>query len=117
MLGRKGEEGAIPCDSHSLQPAFSSPLFSTIYPSGIGQALKNKYNFNLQEHIYIYCYSKQNNAKHLYNSTASLGKELTVFHYNVPDGKTQVKRASEGNRVVEGGTIRGELRLSSGSSY
>lgn len=78
---------------------------------------KNKANFNHQEHIYICCYSKQNNANHLYNSTDSLGKEFTVFHFSLPDARAQVKRASEDVIVTEGGTLSGELRLSSSSSH
>lgn len=53
--------------------------------------LQNKGNFNLQQHIYIRCYSEQNNTKHAYNSPASQGREFAVFHFNLPDGKAQVK--------------------------
>lgn len=67
---------------------------------GEAKFFKNN-NFNLQEHIYICCYSKQNNAKHLYNNTVSLGRELSAFHFNLPDGKAQVKIESGSCIIME----------------
>lgn len=64
--------------------------------------LQNKGNFNLQQHIYIRSYSEQNNTKHAYNKPASLGREFAGFHFNLPDGKAQVKIESESGIVVVG---------------
>jgi hypothetical protein len=67
--------------------------------------LQNKGNFNLQRHIYIRCYSEQNNTKHASNNPASQGREFAVFHFNLPDGKAQVKIESESGITAGGGCV------------
>ena len=67
--------------------------------------LQNKGNFNTQQHIYIRSDSEQNNIKHAYNNPASLGREFAAFHFNLPDGKAQVKIEPESGIVLGGGCV------------
>lgn len=51
----------------------------------------------------------QSNAKCHSNNTASLGRELTVFHFGLPDGKAQVKMGSKNSNITQEGINRREL--------
>lgn len=111
-IGQGGRRRGNPKpNEHPLQTAFSSPSCSTIYPGGSGQVLKNKNKFNLQEeHIYICCYSKQNNVEHVYNNTASLGRALLLSTFTCR-WESSGEDGSGSSTTMGGGSVSGELRL------